>query len=160
VTNGAQLGFVGSYRPYLVSLVRCAMVVLATPVLWLAWAIGQSCVDDPCEISRTNEWSGIAILVVFGALLIRAASHRVWPHRVALWLSVGVLGYVLNRERVSPAGGPIVSEAPAIASAGTFLVLGFAYIAAATVIVDWFVIRSAHANDGVATVKNADRNAR
>ena len=87
---------------------------------------------------------GIAVLSVVGVLLLRAASRRLWPHRVALWLSTGVVGYGLNRDLEPLEGLPITSEAPAVGAAGAFMLMAFLAALVVTLFVDWFYIWRTH----------------
>lgn len=127
-------------RPSAVELfwpvVRSALFLLLWPVLLFAWWLGQGCVDDPCVISAANEWRGLVVLAVVGAVVLRLASRRWWIERIGLWLASGVVLYLLNGDATSDVNDPIYTEAPRLGLTGARMLFSWIGVMVLTLVLE------------------------
>ena len=124
---------------------RVISAALLAPFLIVSWWVGQGCVDDPCEISRSSEWWGLATLFVAGAIGLRVAARRHWLPRCGVWLLMGVPPYFANRNAEPTVEGPVTSEAPGVASIGNVLLLGYMVVLIVTLGIELWEVRRARA---------------
>ncbi len=121
---------------------RAVLGVLLAVFLGPIWWIGQDCFDDPCLISRAEEWRGLLAVVFFGAAFLRIASSRYWRERVGLWVVTLVPALWFYRDLEPVTGGSVPTDGPDIAAAVVVLLAGYLVMAVITFLIEIVAPRS------------------
>lgn len=128
-------------REYGILTMRVLGGILALPVLLFSWWAGQGCGDDPCDISRGEEWRGLLVLAIAGSLLLFIASARYRALRIGIWLLAGVPTYLANRNLAPITEAAILTEAPGVAKAGAVLLGSMVPMLVVTLVLDLWAVR-------------------